>query len=164
MMLKRTSIAIALSLASALALSACNKSAPEQAATAPAGSTPAAPVSAPAPQAPVEAPAPVTLVSVDLGSAVGADQKVTTATTTFTPKDTIYASVATTGTGTATIEAKWTYQGSQTVKDDSKTIAPTGPASTAFSISKPDGWPAGNYKVDISLNGTQVASKDFSVQ
>ena len=98
------------------------------------------------------------------GSAVGADRKVTTATTTFTPKDTIYASVATTGTGTATIEAKWTYQGSQTVKDDSKTIAPTGPASTAFSISKPDGWPAGNYKVDISLNGTQVASKDFSVQ
>ncbi len=162
MMLKRTSIAIAISLASALALSACNKSAPEQAM--PAASAPEAPVSAPAQQAPAASPAPVTLVSVDLGSAVGPDQKVTTATTAFTPKDTIYASVATTGTGNATIEAKWTYQDGQTVKDDSKSIAATGPANTTFSISKPDGWPAGSYKVDISLNGMQVASKDFSVQ
>lgn len=163
MMLKRTSIAIAISLASALALSACNKNAPEQAApSAPAANTPAAPVSAPAEQA--AAPAPVTVVSVDLGSAVGADQKVTSATTAFTPKDTIYASVATDGTGNATLDAKWTYQDGQTVKDDSKSIAATGPATTAFSISKPDGWPAGNYKVEVSLNGTPAASKDFSVK
>lgn len=163
MMLKRTSITIAFSLASALALSACNKNAPQETspATAPEASAPAAPVSAPAASTPA---APVTLVSVDLGSAVGPDQKVTTATTTFTPKDTIYASVATDGTGTATLEAKWTYQDGQTVKDDSKTIAATGPATTTFSISKPDGWPAGNYKVDISLNGAPASSKDFSVK
>lgn len=163
MMLKPTSIAIAFSLASALALSACNKNAPQEATSSPpAENTPAAPVSAPAQQAP--AAAPVTLVSVDLGSAVGPDQKVTTATTTFTPKDTIYASVATDGTGNATLEAKWTYQDGQTVKDDSKTIAATGPANTTFSISKPDGWPAGNYKVEVSLNGAPAASKDFSVK
>jgi hypothetical protein len=163
MMLKRTSIAIALSLASALALSACNKNAPQEAATttAPEASTPAAPVSTPA--APASA-TPVTLVSVDLGSAVGPDQKVTTATGTFTPSDTIYASVATDGTGNATLDAKWTYQDGQTVKEDSKAIAATGPATTTFSISKPDGWPAGDYKVEISLNGTPAASKDFSVK
>ena len=109
-------------------------------------------------------PAPVAVATVDLGSAVGPDQKVTAATATFAPKDTIYASVATTGTGTANLDAKWTYQDGQTVKDDSKSIAPTGPADTAFSISKPDGWPAGNYKVEISLNGTSVATKDFSVK
>jgi len=158
MMLKRTSIAIAFSLASALALGACNKNAPQETtSTAPTENTPAAPVSTPA-------AAPVTLVSVDLGSAVGPDEKVTAATTTFTPKDTIYASVATDGTGNATLEAKWTYQDGQTVKDDSKTIAATGPANTTFSISKPDGWPAGNYKVEVSLNGAPAASKDFSVK
>jgi hypothetical protein len=163
MMLKRTSIAIALSLASALALSACNKNAPQESATTTAAeaSAPAAPVSTPA--APASA-TPVTLVSVDIGSAVGPDQKVTAATTTFTPRDTIYASVATDGTGNATLDAKWTYQDGQTVKEDSKTIAATGPATTTFSISKPDGWPAGDYKVEISLNGTPAASKDFSVK
>jgi hypothetical protein len=164
MMLKRTSIAIAIaiSLASVLALSACNKNTPQEATpSASAESAPAAPVSAGAAATPA---APVTLVSVDLGSAVGPDQKVTTATTTFAPKDTIYASVATDGTGNATLDAKWTYQDGQTVKDDSKTIAPTGPATTAFSISKPDGWPVGDYKVEVSLNGTPVAAKDFSVK
>ena len=46
----------------------------------------------------------------------------------------------------------------------SQTIAPSGPAVTTFHISKPDGWPTGNYKVEISLNGTAVSSKDFTVQ
>lgn len=159
MMPKRTYLVVALSFASALALSACSKHAPEESApAAPETSAPAA-----APEA-APAPAPVAVAMVDLGSAVGPDQKITTATTAFTPKDTIYASVATTGSGTATLDAKWTYQDGQTVKDDSKSIAPTGPADTAFSISKPDGWPAGNYKVEISLNGAVVATKDFSVK
>jgi outer membrane usher protein FimD/PapC len=59
---------------------------------------------------------------------------------------------------------KWTYQDGQVVHEDSKTLNATGPETTAFMISKPGGFPAGNYKVDISLNGNQVASKDFSVK
>jgi hypothetical protein len=35
---------------------------------------------------------------------------------------------------------------------------------TTFHISKPDGWPAGSYKVEISLDGTVVDSRDFTVQ
>lgn len=161
MMPKRAYLVVALSFASAFALSACSKHAPEE--SAPAASETSAPAAAPE-TAPAPAPAPVAVAVVDLGSAVGPDQKITTATTAFTPKDTIYASVATTGSGTATLDAKWTYQDGQTVKDDSKSIAPAGPADTAFSISKPDGWPAGNYKVEISLNGTSVATRDFSVK
>jgi hypothetical protein len=116
-----------------------------------------------APAAP--APAPVAVGSVDLGSAVGPDQKITTATTTFTPKDTIYAAVSTTGTSAnAVLSAKWTYQDGQTVNESNQTIAPNGPAVTSFHISKPDGWPVGNYKVEVSLNGQSVASKDFSVK
>lgn len=159
MMHKRTLIVLSLSIASALALSACSKApAPQPEASAPVASAPVeAPAAAPA-------PAPVAVAAVDLGSAVGADQKITTPTTAFAPKDTIYASVATTGTGNATLDVKWTYQDGQTVNDHNKTIAATGPANTAFSISKPDGWPAGNYKVEVSLNGAPAMSKDFSVK
>lgn len=166
MMPKRTLIVLALSMASALALSACNKPSSDVTSTAPEPSMPAETATAPAasPAMPESMSEAVTVTSVDLGNAVGADNKVTTPTTTFAPSDTIYAAVATTGSGNATVEAKWTYQDGQTVKDDSKSIAPTGPATTTFSISKPDGWPAGNYKVDISVNGTQAASKEFSVQ
>jgi hypothetical protein len=151
---------VALALTGALVLNACGKK--EE--TPP----PAAPATTPPPAA-VMTPAPtqqgVTVASVDLGTAVGADQKVTTPTTAFGAKDTIYAAVSTTGNATnATLGAKWTYQDGQTVNDSSQTIAPTGPAVTTFHISKPDGWPAGNYKVEISLDGKSVSSKDFTVQ
>lgn len=147
-------------MAGALALSACGKKeepVPPPVTQAPAPTTPP-PVSTPA-------PAPVAVASVDLGTAVGADQKVSTPTTEFAPTDTIYAAVSTTGTApNAVLDAKWTYQDGQVVNQSSQTIAPNGNAVTAFHISKADGWPAGNYKVEISLNGASVATKDFSVK
>ena len=153
-------LTLIVAMASALALSACGKETPAPAQ--PPVTTPAPPPVAPPPP-PVAAP--VAVASVDLGTAVGADQKVTNPTTTFGAKDTIYAAVSTTGAApNAAISAKWTYQDGQTVNESSQSIAPSGPAVTSFHISKPDGWPVGNYKVEISLNGTSAASKDFSVK
>ena len=156
---------LALGVAAVLTIAACNKSpenAPPPATTAPPPA--AATVSAPPPAA-TPAQQGVSVTSVDLGTAVGADQKVTSPTTSFSPKDTIYAAVSTTGAASnARLAAKWTYQDGQTVNDSSQTIAPTGPAVTTFHISKPDGWPAGNYKVEISLDGNMVSSKDFTVK
>ena len=101
-----------------------------------------APTSIPAP-VPPPAMAGVTVGSITLGNAIGASKKVTQASDSFGKKDTIYASVDTTGSGSATLKAKWTYRkGGQEslVKEDRQTIAPTGPASSEFHISKPDGW------------------------
>lgn len=156
---------IALGVAGALVIAACNKN--QENAPAPATTAPPPAATAPAPTTPSTPPATegVSVASVDLGTAVGPDQKVTAPTTTFSPKDTIYAAVSTNGSASnATLEAKWTFQDGQTVNDSSQTIAPTGPAVTTFHISKPDGWPAGSYKVEISLNGTAATSKDFTVQ
>jgi len=151
---------IAVALAGSIVLAACGKK-EEAPPPAPVVTTPAP---APAPVA-TPAPAPVAVASVDLGTAVGPDQKVTSPTTTFGPKDTIYAAVSTTGMApSATLNAKWSYQDGQTVNDSSQTIAPNGPAVTTFHISKPDGWPAGNYKVEISLDDKSAATKDFSVK
>jgi hypothetical protein len=168
MMHARTQLTLLAALAGALALAACGKhEEPAPAPAPPATTTPAPAPSAPPPAATPPAPAatPVSVSSVDLGTAVGPDQKVTAPTTTFSPKDTIYAAVATDGTAAnAVLNAKWTYQDGQTVNESSQTIAPNGPAVTSFHISKPDGWPAGNYKVEISLDGHPVATKDFSVK
>ncbi len=82
-------------------------------------------------------------------------------------KDTIYASVDTTGASTATLKAKWTYRkGGQdsVVKEDTQTIAPTGHATSEFNISKPDGWPAGDYQVEIFVDGKSVQTKTFTVK
>jgi len=151
-------------LATALVLSACKK--PE-------------PVPPPAPAATEPAPAPMTpppaaaasasVTTVELGNSVGADSRVAAPATTFAPKDTIFASVATrTSDAAATVpgklSAKWTFQDGQTVHEESRDLNLTGENFTAFQISKPDGFPAGRYKVEISLDGSVVQSKDFEVK
>ena len=147
-----------------LTLNACGKKeeAPKPQA-APAPTTAPAPVPPPAPPA----IAGVTVGMITLGNAIGAGKKVSQASDSFAKKDTIYAVVDTTGSGTATLKAKWTYRkGGQEslVKEDKQTITPTGPASSEFHISKPDGWPAGDYQVEIFVDDKPARSKAFTVK
>ena len=124
-----------------------------------------APAPAPAPVAVAPAPAGVSVVAINLGNAVGADKKVVQVMTDFKPSDTIYAAVATSGTAaSATIAAKWLYGAEgQLVSEESIAIAPTGDAVTDFQISKPDGWPVGDYRVEITLDGKPSGNAAFRV-
>ena len=137
------------------ALAACAKK--EQPAPAAAIEPTAAPL-------PTAAPA-VRITDVSLGKSLGPDKKVAAPADTFKPKDTIFVSVATDGSApSATLKVKWTYQDGQTVKEDSKSIAPNGPAQTEFSIQKPGGWPKGDYKVEVSIEGGEAPqTKTFKV-
>jgi hypothetical protein len=162
MIRNRISLAIAAALIATVAVAGCKKK--DDTAAMPPASTPAT-VAAPAPAEPMPAPpttAAAMVSSVDLGNAVGADNKVTMASTTFATKDTIHASVATDGAG-GKLNAKWSYQDGQVVDSQDKDVM-SGPQVTDFSISKPDGWPAGKYKVEISLDGNVVQSRDFEVK
>jgi hypothetical protein len=151
----------ALILAGCLVMAGCKKKEepvpppPPEASTAPA-----------TPEVTPAAPAGVTVSSIDLGKAVGADHKVSEPTATFGPKDTIYAAVSTTGTAASTaIKARWTYgDNAKLVKEDTVTIQPTGNDTTDVSISNPKGWPAGKYRLEISIDGTAAGTKDFEVQ
>jgi hypothetical protein len=108
----------------------------------------------------------VTAGSITLGKSVGSDKKVSAPAETFGKRDTIYASVETMGTGTATLKATWTYlQGgeSKIVNEESRTIDATGPATTEFHITKPDGWPAGDYRVEFMLDDKSIGTKEFKV-
>jgi hypothetical protein len=111
------------------------------------------------------AASPVSVVSVDLGKAVGADQRVAAPATEFGARDTIYASIATTGASTgAALATRWTFNDGQVIHEDSRTIAPTGPAVTEFHIMNTSPWPAGTYKVEVMLDGNQAGSKEFTVK
>ena len=102
---------------------------------------------------------------IRLGNAVGADKRVTSETDDFRPTETIYASVATTGIApNANLVARWTYQDGQVVSTDSITIAPNSAEYTEFHISNPSGFPAGDYKLEVFMNGQSVGSKDFDVE
>ena len=149
-------------IAAAMALAACGKKEepPKPAAT----PAPPPPVQAPAP---VPAPAGVTVSTVSLGKAIGADKKVSAPTDAFGKADTIYASIDTTGAGSATLKAKWTYHKDgkvAMVKEDTQTINPTGPATSEFHVSKPDGWPVGDYEVEVLVGDKSAGTRKFSVK
>lgn len=112
------------------------------------------------------APAPLHVTDVSTGKGLGADKTLATPTTDFRVTDTIYVVVTTDGASAgAKLDAKWTYQGKQTVNESSEIIAPAGGTNrTEFHIQKATAWPKGNYKVEIMLDGTSTGSKDFTVK
>ena len=154
-------------LLGAVAIAGCKKN-EEPAATPPPAAEPAAlpPVTTPAPMA------TASVTGIDLGNAVGADMRVATPMSTFATGDTIHASVATsTSDAMATVPAslgiKWTYLDSdpdQVVHEETRQVNLTGAGATDFQISKPDGWPTGRYKVEVSLDGAVVQSREFEVR
>ena len=107
----------------------------------------------------------VRVSKIDMGRSLAADKTINDNTASFKPNDTIYASIATEGAAaTATLKARWTYQEGQVVNESTQTLAPTGDARTEFHISKSDGWPPGKYKLEVFLNGSSAATRDFQVE
>jgi len=110
---------------------------------------------------------PLAVSAITLGKSLRSDQRVTDAVGSFDPKDTVYVSVETTGAAkNAKLVARWNYDGpngKQKVEEQSNTISPNADAVTEFHISKPEGLTAGNYDVEILLDGKQVSTKSFQV-
>jgi hypothetical protein len=103
-----------------------------------------------------------------LGNAIGADKKVSVGSENFAAKDTIYASVETAGTGHVKLRAVWSFtKGAKTAQVNESVLEfeSAGPAVNEFHISKPSGWPHGDYKVEIFLNddAAPAVTKSFKV-
>ena len=105
------------------------------------------------------------VAEVELGRGIDADGSVRDATDDFGVNDTVVVAVKTTGMApSARLTARWTFQDNQIVSEDSRTIASRGDAWTEFHVAKPGGWPKGNYKVQILLNGNEVETEEFEVK
>jgi hypothetical protein len=186
----RNTVLTCATLAGVLMLSACGKNEQESntTPTAPATSAPSqpavpAPAATAAPMPPASTPAPasttgksaslkpaadITVAAVTIGNELDGSHAISKEQRHFAPEDkAIYASVATTGrTDNATLNAKWSYEDGkdQQFSSTTESIATDGPAVTTFKVQNPNAWPAGKYKVVISLNGKTVASENFEVR
>jgi hypothetical protein len=130
---------------------------------------------APPPPAPVVAPTPVptpaapAVGAVALGNSIGTDKTVSAPAETFAVSDTIYASVATSGSGHIKLRALWSFvKGDKTAKVNENTIEfdSAGPAANEFHVQNSKGWPKGDYRVEIFLgDGAEpAATRAFKVQ
>lgn len=101
------------------------------------------------------------VTNVALGRSIGADKRVVEEVGDFAPTDTIYASVETSGTGSGTLSARWTFEDGQVVDEGSQSVS--GASVTEFHVSNPAGWPVGHYEVVVSLDGDEVDRAGFDV-
>jgi hypothetical protein len=106
---------------------------------------------------------PLKVTTIQLGRAVNADHTVARHTTIFETGDTVYLSVATSGTGSGSIEVQWKY-GSRVLDRPKKQVTARGGAVTEFRLQSTEGlWP-GDYTVEVSLDGQPAGTRTFRVQ
>ena len=105
---------------------------------------------------------PLRVASIQLGRALNADHTVSSFTTQFTPDETVYLSVLTTGVGSGTISVRWTYAG-RTIDEPKKEVSYRIDAATEFRLLSASGFPPGDYTAEVFLNGQSAGTRTFTV-
>lgn len=87
----------------------------------------------------------------------------------FWNNDTIYVSVVTEGSAeNVTLAARWTGPDGKVTAESKKTLSPKGTTITSFEAPPPkdkeNGWPDGDYKVEILVNGVVQGSRDVNAR
>src|SRR5688572_3343390 len=158
----RTQYVLAAALFASLAVVGCKKK--EE----PVAVTPAPAPAEPAPMPPAEpapAPAAVTVSSVTLGTAAGADKKIAAPTTTFKPSDKIIVWVTTDGTASnAEVAAMHVFQDGQTAGEQKQMLNTTGAETTNVEFANTKPWPAGKYRAEVTVNGMPAPTTEFEVK
>jgi len=113
---------------------------------------------------PPAAVAALRVSELETGKKIEADKSIGDGTDDFGVRDTIYVAVKTEGSGSGTLAAKWMFQDGQTVEQSSQSISPTADAWHEFHIQKATAWPAGKYKVEVTLDGAAAGTKDFEIK
>lgn len=106
---------------------------------------------------------PLKVDTIQLGRDINPDGSVAGHTTTFRPGDTIYVSALNSASGEGTVSVRWTYAG-RVIDEPSKEVSYNGPAATSFNLVNVGGFPVGNYKVEVFVNGEAVGERDFRVE
>lgn len=105
---------------------------------------------------------PITVDTIQLGRSLNTDQSIASQTTTFKPNETVYVSALNGARGYGTISVKW-YMGQQMLSEREKKVDFSGAGATEFNIASATGFPEGDYRVEVFLDGRSVGSRNFNV-
>jgi hypothetical protein len=104
------------------------------------------------------------VIDIDMGRRVDVDRKIVDETDDFSPSDTIYASVHTSGTANdGAVIGRWTDQNGTLLDEKTDMVTTNGDARTVFFIAKPTGFTPGTYTLHVMIDGKEVRSKNATV-
>ncbi|MEP6782734.1 MAG: hypothetical protein ABI983_03630 [Acidobacteriota bacterium] len=101
------------------------------------------------------------LTNIQVGRALNQDRSVSSITTLFKPTETVYVAVQT-GAGKGVVSVKWQF-GEKVIDEPSKKVDYDGPSSTEFHLQNLGGFPPGDYRVEVFIDGVSVGSRAFKV-
>lgn len=106
---------------------------------------------------------PLQLETIQTGKSLNSDRSVGTLATRFRPDDTLFVSVLSRGPGAGKIGVKWTYSG-RLVSEETRDVSYRDNAATEFHIKNSGGFPAGDYAVEVLIDGKSVATRPLKVE
>jgi hypothetical protein len=105
------------------------------------------------------------VVDIDVGHHVSGDRRLSDTTKTFTPADTLFASVHTTGSATSgAVVGRWTSADGTVLDERTQNVLNSGDAYLAFNLERPTNFAPGTYTLHVLVDGREVASKDVDVK
>jgi hypothetical protein len=107
---------------------------------------------------------PLKVTTIQVGRSLNSDDSVGTHTTTFKSNETIYVAMINDAPGKGSVSVRWVY-GGQTVREGMKDVSYTREAATEFHLQSPSaGFPPGEYRVEVQVNGQPVGAREFRVE
>jgi hypothetical protein len=109
--------------------------------------------------------AALSVIDIDLGRRVDAQNKVVGEMDTFAPTDSIIASVHTSGTAeNGAVTGRWTGPGGAVISEVTNRVTTKGDAYTAFPLVRSGGLTPGVYTLHVVIDGREVRTKDATVK
>jgi hypothetical protein len=106
---------------------------------------------------------PLTVETIQIGRSLNEDQSIASQATTFKPNETIYVSALNSARGDGTVKVRW-YMGTQLLSEREKQVKFQGAGATEFNISSATGFPVGDYRVEVFVDGQPVGTRNFDVR
>lgn len=106
---------------------------------------------------------PLQLETIQTGKSLNSDKSVGDNVTRFRPDDTMFVAVLTRGAGAGKIGVRWTYSG-RLISEEARDVSYRDSAATEFHIKNSGGFPAGEYAVEIQIDGKPVGSRNLKVE
>ena len=160
---------LAVALLITLSLAACRKEAAPSPAPAAATPAPAASVEpTAAPPVELKPGAALSVTDVQLGTAVDADNRISAPVASFAPTDTIIVAItlrnAATPATNGTVTANWFGADGKSFNEESQQRDFGGDSTVNFRVAEPKGFKPGNYRIEVSLNGSVVETREFAIK
>jgi hypothetical protein len=106
---------------------------------------------------------PLNVTTIQTGKSLNSDNSIATHAASFRPKDTMYVSVLTDARGSGTIVVRWSL-GGRVLHEVTREVSYNDQAATDFRFQAADAFPAGEYMIEVLLDGKPVGTRNVRVE